>query len=177
VSIAARQIGKIAWCVLGDEDSSFFHSRASSRLRSNLIKTLESGGTRFFIHKEKERVLTNYYRDILEKSFPPQDLLDLEGIYPNSLNLASLTSPFSEAEIHKSPGPDGFGSAFFQDFWNLVKPDINKLFSEFYNNQARLDRNNRSYIILIKKKDGNCTPNAYRPISLLNVSVKLITKV
>jgi hypothetical protein len=25
-----------------------------------------------------------------------------------------LTSPFSEAEIHKSPGPDGFGSAFFR---------------------------------------------------------------
>jgi hypothetical protein len=124
VAIPARQIGKVAWCVLGDEDSRFFfHSRASSRLRSNLIKTLESGGTRFFIHKEKERVLTNYYRDILGKSFPPQDLLDLEGIYPNFLNLASLTSPFSEAEIHnalkqiprdKSPGPNGFGSTFFR---------------------------------------------------------------
>jgi hypothetical protein len=99
VAIAACQIGKVAWCVLRDEDSSFFHSRASSRLRSNLIKTLESGGTRFFTHKEKERALTNYYRDILGKSFPPQDLLDLEGIYPNSLNLPSLTSLFQKQKF------------------------------------------------------------------------------
>jgi hypothetical protein len=51
------------------------------------------------------------------------------------------------------------------------------LFSEFYNNEARLDRNNHSFIILIKKKEDNCTPDAYRPISLLNCMVKLITKV
>jgi hypothetical protein len=30
---------------------------------------------------------------------------------------------------------------------------------------------------LIKKKEDSCTPNAYSPISLLNCSVKLITKV
>jgi hypothetical protein len=51
------------------------------------------------------------------------------------------------------------------------------LFSEFYNNEARLDRNNHSFIILIKKKEDSCTPDAYRPISLLNCMVKLITKV
>jgi retron-type reverse transcriptase len=31
--------------------------------------------------------------------------------------------------------------------------------------------------VLIKKKEDSCTPDAYRPISLLNCSVKLITKV
>jgi hypothetical protein len=66
------------------------------------IKTKESAGTSFFTHKVTKRILTNYYRDILGKSFPPQDLLDLEEIYPNSLNLSSLTSPFSEAEIHNA---------------------------------------------------------------------------
>jgi hypothetical protein len=32
MAIAARQIGKVTWCVLGDEDSRFYHARASTRL-------------------------------------------------------------------------------------------------------------------------------------------------
>jgi hypothetical protein len=47
VAIAARQIGKVNWCVLGDEDSSFYHARASTRLRSNLIKAVESENSHF----------------------------------------------------------------------------------------------------------------------------------
>jgi hypothetical protein len=39
-----------------------------------------------------------------------------------------------------------------------------------------MDRNNRSYIVLSKKKVDSCTPNVYRPISLLNRPIKLITK-
>jgi hypothetical protein len=77
----------------------------------------------------------------------------------------------------KSPGPDGFGSAFYQDFWNIVKVDIMNLFHQFYNEEVQLDRNNRSYMVLIKKRDNACTPDAYRPISLLNCPVKLVTKV
>jgi hypothetical protein len=43
--------------------------------------------------------------------------------------------------------------------------------------QAQIAWGNRSYIVLIKKKDNACTPDEYRPISLLNLPVKLITKV
>jgi hypothetical protein len=102
VAVAARQIGKVNWCVLGDEDTGFYHSRASARLRSNKIKTVESGGTRYFIHKEKERIFTNFYRNILGKNLPSQNLIDLEEVYPNSVDLTPLTSPFSELEIHKA---------------------------------------------------------------------------
>jgi hypothetical protein len=169
----------IHWCVLGDEDSSFYHSRASARLRSNQIKMVESDGTRFFSHKEKEHIFTNFYQNILGKSFASQNLIDLEEVYLNTVNLSPLISPFSELEVFKaqqiphdkSTGPDGFGSAFFQDFWSTLKPDITNLFAEFYDNQALMDRNNRSYIVLIKKKEGNCTPDAYHPISLLNCLV------
>jgi hypothetical protein len=164
----------------------FYHSRASARLRSNQIKVVESGGSRYFTHMEKERVFTNYYRDILGKSFTPQHLIDLEAVYPNSLDLTSLSVPFSEQKIlqslkliprDKSPVPDGFGSAYYQDFWALIMLDIINIFSQFYNNHAKLDRNNRSYIVLIKKKDNSCTSDAYCPISLLNCPVKLVTKV
>jgi hypothetical protein len=68
VAISARQIGKVTWCVLGDEDTRFYHARASARLRSNTIKVVESEGVRSFSHKEKEIIFTIYYRDILGKT-------------------------------------------------------------------------------------------------------------
>jgi hypothetical protein len=39
-----------------------------------------------------------------------------------------------------------------------------------------MDRNNRSYIVLMKRED-SYAPSAYRPITLLNYLVKLITNV
>jgi hypothetical protein len=54
------------------------------------------------------------------------------------VDLTPLSVPFSEIEIHKalksiprdkSLGPDGFGSAFYQDFWSIIKPDIINTFS------------------------------------------------
>jgi hypothetical protein len=183
--IAARQIGKVTLCVLGDEDSKFYHARASARLRANSIKLVETDGTRFFTHKEKERVFTNYYRIILGNTAPSQPLIEIGELYPSHMNLAPLSNP-TEQEIFKalkemprdkSPGPDGFGSGFYQDFWSVVKPDILRLFSQFFYGQAQLDRNNRSYIILLKKKEDACTPDAFRPISMLNCPIKLITKV
>jgi hypothetical protein len=132
-AISARQIGKVTWCILGDDDSSFYHARASARLRTNKIKIIEQEGMCFFTHKEKERIFTDYYRDILEKSAQIQSLIGLDEVYPNQEDLSSLSQPFTEQEVlkalkqirrDKSPGQDGFGSAFYYDFWTTVKIDI-----------------------------------------------------
>jgi hypothetical protein len=175
----------VTWCVLGDEDSKFYHTRASARLRTNRIKIVEEEGIRYFTHKEKEKKFTKFYRELMGQEPASQPLIDLDEVYPVPLNLSSFSRPFME-EVYKalkliprdkSPGPDGFGSAFYQDFWNIVKVDIMNLFHQFYNEEVQLDRNNRSYMVLIKKRDNACTPDAYRPISLLNCPVKLVTKV
>jgi hypothetical protein len=157
----ARQIGKVTWCILGDEDIGFFHSRASARLKSNKIKVVDHNGIRSFTHKEKEHILMNYYRDILGNSVVTQELIDLEKVYPNQIDVSTLTPPFIEEEIinalkliprDKSLGPYGFGSGFFQHFWRVIKSDILNLFHQFYEEGLQMDRNNRSYIVLIKRR-------------------------
>ncbi|XP_020272038.1 uncharacterized protein LOC109847206 [Asparagus officinalis] len=100
---------------------------------------------------------------------------------PNDIEI-----PFSEEEVHKaifdmngdkSPGPDGFSAIFFQVFWEVVKLDIMRLFEEFYEGKLEINRINYAHIILIQKKNEASTVNDYRPISLLNVIYKIITKV
>ena len=44
VAVAARQIGKVNWCVLGDEDMGLYHKSASARLCADQIKVIQHNG-------------------------------------------------------------------------------------------------------------------------------------
>jgi hypothetical protein len=130
--------------------------------------------------------MTDFYRNIMGTAIPSSSVLDFQHLYPNRINLSSLSQPFSEYEIlcaikgiprDKSPGPDGFGSGFYQDFWQIIKNDILKFFDQFYRGELKLQGINRSFMILLRKKENNNEPTNYRPISLLNCTVKWITKI
>jgi hypothetical protein len=75
---------------------------------------------------------------------------------------------------NSAPGPDGFCSAFYCALWNHITPLIEHLLA-FYDNNVNLTRINRAHIILLAKKHVVVTPTP-RPISLQNLSVKLLTK-
>ena len=61
--------------------------------------------------------------------------------------------------------------------WHIVKDDFIRLFRDFYCHNVDLRSINSSIIALIPKKDNPETVNDYRPISLLNYSLKCITKI
>jgi hypothetical protein len=47
----------------------------------------------------------------------------------------------------------------------------------FHNKSIDLERINRAHIVLLPKHEGASTPTAFRPVSLQNCSVKIITKI
>jgi len=77
---------------------------------------------------------------------------------------------------NKSLGPDGFTNEFLKGCWPLVADDFYRLCDRFYNGEIYLRSINNSHIVLIPKKDGPLGVSDYRPISLLNTSIKLLTK-
>jgi hypothetical protein len=96
-----------------------------------------------------------------------------------------LEEPFSAAEIDevikklpndKSPGTDGFNNEFMKRCWPVIKEDFYTLCSSFHNNTLCFRSINSSYITLIPKVDGPRFVSDFRPISLLNTSAKLVTK-
>lgn len=103
-----------------------------------------------------------------------------------NLDLSQLSVNFSRAEIdqvvknlpsNKAPGPDGFNTDFIKRCWPIICEDFYRLFEEFFSGQICLQSINGSYITLVPKKDGAVKVSDFRPISLLNNSVKIITKV
>jgi hypothetical protein len=77
----------------------------------------------------------------------------------------------------KAPRPDGFSAEFYQQQWSIVGPEVCKVVLHFLNG-ARMEENiNATYISLIPKKTAPKCVSDFRPISLCNVSYKIIAKV
>jgi hypothetical protein len=76
-----------------------------------------------------------------------------------------------------APGPDGFGPSFYRAAWGTIKPQIMDLLHSFYQGNVQLKHINRSYKVLLPKKQGVVAVDAFRPICLQNSSVKIIAKI
>ena len=116
----------------------------------------------------------------------PVMIFDLQSLITAVPGLDELVLPFEHEEIDsvvkrmpidKAPGPDGFNGMFMKRCWQIIKQDFYSLCDEFYNGTVNLESINRSYITLVPKTSNPETVNDFRPISLLNISLKLLTKI
>ena len=78
--------------------------------------------------------------------------------------------------MDKAPGPDGFNGMFLKKCWHIIKEDVYQLCNDFFSGTVSLQAINNSFITLVPKNSNPVTPNDFRPISLLNSILKLITK-
>jgi mannosylglycoprotein endo-beta-mannosidase len=181
-----KQRGTIKWVKFGDECTNFFHANASIRHRRNTITSLRnSDGLEVFQHEAKAEILWEAFKARMGSSEFSHMYFNLEDLLQRDLDLDGLVAPFSNDEIdavvadlpnNKSPGPDGFNGEFLKKCWNLVAPEFYKLCEEFYNGSLCLRSINSSFITLVPKIDNPRLSGDFRPISLLNSSIKVITK-
>jgi len=181
-----KQRGKIRWVKEGDAGTKFFHAHATIRNRKNKIPTIQNrNGILVQHHDDKATLLWESFKERLGVSDYTRMLLDLDDLIQPDDDLSSLEEDFSRQEIdeivsrlpnNKSPGPDGFNNEFLKACWPLIAEDFYKLFAVFHDSEVCLRSINSSHITLIPKIDGPLMVSDYRPISLLNSSLKLLTK-
>jgi hypothetical protein len=75
-----------------------------------------------------------------------------------------------------APGPDGFPVVFFKRFWPLVKHGILHILNDFVLGRIDIARLNFGILSLIPKVSGAEQISRYRPIALINVIFKIISK-
>ena len=118
-------------------------------------------------------------------SCQPQMQFDLPALINVNVDLNSLVAPFSREEIDllikqiptdKAPGPNGFNGLFMKKCWQIIKEDFYKLCDAFFELDVNLESINNSFITLVAKINSPETVNDFRPISLLNMDIKLLIK-
>ena len=81
-------------------------------------------------------------------------------------------------ENGKSPGIDGIPIEFSKEFHEIIINDLQKTFNEaLFNNQTIPKTWNQAIITLIPKKGNTEILKYWRPISLLCVDYKILTKI
>ena len=84
---------------------------------------------------------------------------------------------WAHISIDKSPGPDGYTSAFYRKHWEFVGEDLVRAVKEFFTIGRLLKSLNTTAISLIPKTTMNPTVSDFRPITYCNVVYKVITKI
>ena len=79
---------------------------------------------------------------------------------------------------NKSPGSDSFTAAFYLHFWNLIAKYMVESFNYAFQNGILFISQRQGVISLIPKQEKNLEfLKNWRPVSLLNVDYKILTKV
>lgn len=173
------------WLANGDTNSRFFHAHASSRLRRNLVTGIMVEGQ---LTTDPTQILGAFTSTMKNLLGTKQPILPFqpEALYPTNPNLEQLGTQFSLLEIelavkqlanNKASGPDGLPNEFLKIYWNEIKHEILQIMLKFYHNNLDLQGSNLANIILIPKIETPKTTSDFRPISVLNLIPKLISKI
>ncbi|XP_075665270.1 uncharacterized protein LOC142634918 [Castanea sativa] len=183
------QRSKSDWLRYGDQNTKYFHYRASKRNKRNYIFGIENAGG---ILTEDESqigdILRRFYSNMFSSDNPSVFDPVLSGVdsrVTEDMN-TDLVRPFELSEIYvalhqmdsnTSPGPDGFPPLFYKKFWNKVGGEVSKAVLSVLNSGNIPNKLNHTFLTLIPKIHSPRKVSDFRPISLSNVLYKIIAKV
>ncbi|XP_048613313.1 uncharacterized protein LOC125587176 [Brassica napus] len=184
-----RQKSRVLWLREGDRNSKCFHALVKQRrARNRITQLLDENGNIVEDEEGLVAIATSYFRQIFESS-DPEDIAEALSEVPTTITgsiNADLTAPVTEWEVklalfamhpEKAPGPDGMTALFYQKFWDIVKDDLTRMVNQFLFDGTMAHGLNDTNICLIPKTTKPNEMTKFRPISLCNVSYKIISKV
>lgn len=187
-----RQNSRVRWLKYGEKNTKLFHSTTIQRMMHNNITHIQNEqGIKVEKHEEIESALLNYFKQMHRE--PNGDRSQaIEKITQNIPKLISeehnqmILKPVDLQEVElavrqlkagKAPGPDGFTSKFFHNFWELIKMEVWQVVEESRSLRWMFPGVNATFIDLVPKVDQPSTLDKYRPIALCNIIYKIVSKI
>ena len=185
-----RQRAAETWLLKGDNNTEFFHRIANGRKRKKTIFSLRNNADIIQGTPDLLNHATNFYKNLFGPTTIPAFKMD-DNVWEFGEKLSDedkeeIDKSFSEEEIktaieqmekNKAPGQDGFPIEFYQACWSIIKDDLLRVFDDFHSHMIVLSSINYGIITLIPKTEDADIIQKFRPICLLQVLFKIITKV
>lgn len=108
-------------------------------------------------------------------AFPSMSQVELDWIQ-RMVDFIEVKNTAFSIGAFKVPGQDGLQAHFFQTQWNFIGHKIFALVQEFFSKPKVVKEVNQTNIVLIPKVEHPTFLKEFRPISLCNMSFKIITK-
>lgn len=182
---------KVQWLENGEKPTRFFFKLERERFEKNsLTSILTENDIEVFSRAELEDAHVQFYTKLFSeepidseckqqcfehfsKTLPEFE----QKLCDEPISLIELTNSIKTLNLGKSPGPDGFTVELFLHFWDLLGPLLFRI-SEACLADGQLCESMKGTVTrLIYKKSGDIKNlKNWRPISLLNVDYKILSK-
>ena len=168
----------------GECSSSYFCKLEKKRRIESCITALR--GSDNVVHTGSEgiqSVLSSFYADLFSKeetdltveaSLLSRVPADRVGDWEGPLPVAECFAAFSGMARGKDPGIDGLPMEFYLKFWGVLGMDLVEVFNSCH--QAGFLAKRRALIRHTFKKGDRLDPRNWRPITLLKVDYKIVSR-
>lgn len=186
--IQLRQKARIKWDVEGDCNTRYFHKVIQQRRNTNQINRFIWKGKVLYNPQDIKNGILEGFKDFFCKNqgqssfiLSSLDWYELSSIevqpLEKPLNIDEVETALQESDSNKSSGPDGFNAGWVKTMWPLICNKVMEFFHKLYSDCLIPRGVNSSFIVLIPKITNPDSFNHFRPISLINSSLRLLLKV
>lgn len=172
----------------GDRNTKFFHTRAIISRKRIRIETLKDLNGNWITEGERLKDMAVNHFQNLYGNLESVDYLRTTSSFPimsqevivelsREVTLEEVRLAVNSMGAFKAPRPDGFQASFYQQNWPVVSSTVVNFVKSILDNGRSIENANATFLVLIPKVEHPETILQFRPISLCNVSYKLITKV
>ena len=184
-----HQRSKVHWYREGDKNTKFFHARAFDRKKKNTILGLWNDVGQWCEGKADitattmayfEKIYTTTHPTRINEvicSIPRRVIDDMNSELAKTFTRAKVLKALQQIHPTKALGPDKMSAIFFHNYWHIVGTNITNMVLNVLNSNAPMAEINKTNISLIPKTNHPTRMTKFRPISLCNVTYKLISKV
>ena len=184
---------KIKWWEEGEKSSKFFHNLEKSRAKqkawdkildkdgkleygtSSILKRQVEFYKNLFTSEQKDNNQNDkaFFLNSIDKELSE----DSKNKLDSDIELSEIVSAIKKMPNGKSPGSDGLPVEFYKIFWNEIGNDYFEVISSGLANNELSYTQYLAVISLLYKKGPREDIRNWRPISLLNIDYKIISKV
>ncbi len=183
---------RVKWLEDGEKSTHYFYDLEKYNYTKKNVRKLElengeklTGNDQILSEAQKfyESLYTSQYNNVDNNDFfdncniPELNMKERESC-DKVITEKECFENLKNFKNNKSPGNDGLTKEFYVAFWKAIYKPLLECYA-YSEEQGMLSNSQRQALIVLLEKQGKdrCHLNNWRPISLLNVDYKLLTKV
>lgn len=184
-----KQKSIIKWAEEGDSNSKYFHSVIKEkRRRAHIYRIKDNQGIWIEGNEAIAKAAIDHFSNIFAHKHSDNNLsilgcIDLivtekDNHFLNQIpDEEELKNTVFSIDPNSSAGPDGFNGHFYQASWDIIKREVCKFVQKIFNGYILSRFYTHTNLVLIPKISSPSSLSQLRPISLCNVSNKIISKI
>ncbi|KAK6789979.1 hypothetical protein RDI58_013779 [Solanum bulbocastanum] len=184
-----RQKARAKWLEERDVNTFYFHSTIKDRRSRLSLKIIMNEQNQWLEGNDQivERAMSFYQKLFSCESvsiktetinYLPRCITDEDNEILNALpTLQEVKEYVFSLDPDSAPGPDRLSGLFYQAVWNIIASDVHKAVISFFSGDILPKNFTHTCLVLIPKTDFPQSFSDLRPISLCNVSSKIISKI